>query len=286
MALHYDYAVVPARVRKPKDKPSVEGTVGVISTWIIAALRNNTYFDIYELNNDILEKLEEFNITPFQKKNGCRKSIFLEEEQCELISLPESHYELSSWSKATVQYNYHISVDKMYYSVPYEYIKYLVDVKTTKNIIEIFYKNIRIASHVRKYGNPNQYQTVIEHMPANHQSYLNWNGDRFILWAEEIGESTTAVIKGILSYYKVEQQGYKSCLALVKSADKYSIERLENACKRALLYSPKPSYKMVDNILKTGSDKIDNTVKNKNDLSESKHGIVRGADYYRRNRND
>lgn len=138
MAEHYDTAVIPARVRKPKDKPNAEGTVGIISTWIIAALRNQKFFSLSELNNAIREKLNSFNKKPFQKKEGSRYSIFLEEEKPMLMPLPTTPYELAIWKKATVQFNYHISVDKMHYSVPYEYIKHEVDVRVTCNVIEVF----------------------------------------------------------------------------------------------------------------------------------------------------
>lgn len=123
MAEHYGLAIVPARVRKPKDKPSVEGTVGSISTWIIASLRNQKYFSLSDLNKSITKKLLLFNERPFQKKPGSRLSTFLEEEKDTLQPLPTTPYELALWKKATVQFNYHITVDKMHYSVPYEYIK-------------------------------------------------------------------------------------------------------------------------------------------------------------------
>ena len=123
MAEHYNTSIMPARVRHPKDKPSAEGTVGIISTWIIASLRNQQFFSIKELNEAIHKKLTEYNTKSFQKKPGNRLSAFTEEEKFALIPLPASPYELATWKKATVQYDYHISVDKIYYSVPYEYIQ-------------------------------------------------------------------------------------------------------------------------------------------------------------------
>lgn len=118
MAEYYGTAVIPARVRKPKDKPNAEGTVGIILTWIIAALRNQRHFSVAELNRSISEKLDEFNERPFQKKEGSRLSVFLSEEKPMLLPLPAAPYELATWKIATVQFNYHISVDKMHYSVP------------------------------------------------------------------------------------------------------------------------------------------------------------------------
>lgn len=282
MAEHYGTAVIPARVRAPKDKPSVEGAVGVISTWIIAALRNQKHFTLQELNEAIHEKLIEFNEKPFQKKPGCRLSAFLEEEKSTLLPLPASPYELAYWKTATVQFNYHISADKIHYSVPYEYIKHQVDVRITRNVIEIFYKNLRIASHVRLRGRAGQYSTVPEHMPENHQNYNSWNSARFISWAQSIGPNTAIAVKAILSSHKVEQQGYRSCIALLKLADKYSVIRLEEACQKALSYTPRPNYKSIQTILQTGQDKVkkqDDAMTSMND-NTTQFGFTRGAGYY------
>lgn len=282
MAEHYGTAVIPARVRKPKDKPSVEGTVGIISTWIIAALRKQTYFSLQELNEAIRQKLTIFNNKPFQKKPGCRLSAFLEEEKNTLMPLPTTSYELAYWKTAIVQFNYHISIEKMHYSVPYEYIKHQVDVRITRNTIEFFYKNLRIASHVRLHGRVGQYNTIPEHMPENHQSYNSWNADRFISWAKNIGPNTTIAVKAIFSSHKIEQQGYKSCIALLKLADKYSVIRLEEACQKALSYTPRPGYKSIQTILKTGQDQMRNQESampiNKDNANE--FGFTRGASYY------
>ena len=197
MAEHYGTAIIPARVRTPKDKPNAEGTVGNISTWITAALRNEQFFSLAELNRAIREKLEQFNRRLFQKKEGSRLDLFLEDEKPLLSPLPATRFELSDWKTATVQFNYHISVDGMLYSVPYEYIKKKVDVKVTDTTIEIFYNHNRIASHRRLKGRPGQYSTITEHMPEDHQKYLEWNGDRFRKWAERIGINTYTVVNAI-----------------------------------------------------------------------------------------
>jgi transposase len=282
MAEHYGTAVIPARVRRPKDKPNAEGAVGVISTWIIAALRHQRFFSLGELNESIKEKLYEFNHKPFQKKPGSRLSTFLEEEKYALLPLPASPYELAIWKIATVLFNYHISVDKMHYSVPYEYIKHKVDVRITRNVIEVFFNNHRICSHPKLHGREGQYSTVIEHMPEDHKKYTAWNSERFISWAESIGPNTTIAVKAILASHKVEQQSYKGCMALLKLADKYAVNRLEAACERALSYTPSPSYKSIQTILKTGLDKAIKDEPVKTDESAN-FGFTRGADYYGRN---
>lgn len=283
MAEHYGTAVIPARPRTPKDKAFVEGSVGVVSTWIIAALRNRQFFSLAELNEAVSERLYEFNHKPFQKKEGSRAAAF-EEEKPFLLPLPAVPFELAMWKVATVQYSYHISVDKHNYSVPYEYIKQKVDVRLTSHTVEVFFEGNRIASHPRLYGRPNQYSTLETHMPPDHQKYLQWNGERFLHWAEQIGENTEVVVHHFLTMYAVEQQGYKACMALLKLTDKYPPERLENACRKALSYTPQPSYKSIQSILKSGQDKLlldepEPTVK-----KASQYSFTRGAEYYRRDK--
>ena len=198
LAQHYNTAIIPARVPAPKDKPSVEGNVGHVSTWITAALRNEQFFSLEELNQEIRKKLKKYNAASFQKKEGSRQKLFLEDEKPLLMPLPATRFELAEHRTATVQFNYHIAVDKMYYSVPYQYIKDKVDVRVTDTTIEIFKDFRRIASHKRLYGRPGQYSTVLEHMPPDHQKYLEWNGDRFRKWAETIGINTYKVVNSML----------------------------------------------------------------------------------------
>jgi transposase len=279
MAEHYGTAIIPARVRTPKDKANAEGTVGNISTWITAALRNEQFFSLAELNRAIRDKLELFNRRLFQKKEGSRLSLFLEEKPF-LSPLPATRFELADWKQATVQFNYHISVDRMLYSVPYEYIKKKVDVRVTDTTVEIFYNHNRIASHRRLTGRPGQYSTVTEHMPEDHQKYLEWNGDRFRKWASQIGPNTHTVVNAILTSVRVEQQTYRSCMGLLKLAEKYSNALLEAACKKALGYTASPSYKSVKNILTANAEKLAASSDEK--TTHKTHGITRGADYYRR----
>lgn len=283
MAEHYNTAIIPACVRTPKDKPNAEGTVGNISTWITAALRNEQFFSLAELNAAIRKKLYEFSRRPFQKKEGSRYEIFRDEELPLLAKLPATPYEIAEWKAATVQFNYHISVDGMLYSVPYEYIKRKVDVRVTDTTIEIFYNHNRIASHRRLYGRRGQYSTITEHMPKDHQKYLEWNGDRFRQWAERIGINTSKVVNALLASQPVEQQSYRSCMGLLKLADKYSVDRLEAACARALTYTASPSYKSIKNILAAGQEHISSEKSKENPSpTPNQHAITRGADYYRR----
>ena len=277
MAEHYGTAIIPCRVKAPKDKGHVEGTVGIISTWILAALRDQQFLSLYELNSAIREKLNEFNNKPFQRKEGSRQIAF-GEEKLFLIPLPQNPFELATWKIATVQYNYHISVDSQNYSVPYEYIKQKVDVRLTRNIVEVFFEGHRICSHPRLYGRKGQYSTQDIHMPPDHRKYVEWNGNRFRKWAEKIGSNTAAVVEHLLTSHPVEQQGYKSCMALLKLADNYSIDRLEAACKKAFSYTVRPSLKSVQTILKSGQDKL--PVEEQPLSQPSPYGFTRGAAYY------
>ena len=282
MAEHYGTAIIPARPVKPKDKPNAEGTVKVLETWILAALRNRKFFTFQELNKAIHKKLEEFNAKPFQKKKGSRLSAFLEEERDFLMPLPASPYETAVWSTATIQPDYLITVGNCKYSVPYEFIGKKVDIRAAEKSIEVFYHGDRIASHVRKMYAPEPIY-VPEHMPENHRKVLEYTTETFLDWGKSMGHSTHLVIKHFLFMHKVEQQGYKSCASLMKLADRYGTDRLENACTKALSYTPNPSLKNISTILKNGQDKVVLTsesarVSNKESL---KYGITRGASYYK-----
>ena len=208
MADHYNTIVMPARVRSPKDKPSGEGSVGVISTWIIAALRNTHCFSIEELNEEVWKKLEEFNQRPFTRKEGCRYSAFEEEEKFSLSPLPDMPYKISEWKTEKVRPDYHISVESMFYSVPYEYINRQVDVKLTDDMVAIYYNHMWLTSHKKLYGRFGQISTVRDHMPDNHKLFIDQTPEVAIEWAESIGASTLSVVHYLLDSYQSENKHY------------------------------------------------------------------------------
>jgi len=282
MAEHYGTAIIPTRVRAPRDKATVEGTVGVVSSYILAAIRSQQFFTLGELNEVVLEKLRALNHKPFQKKDGSRATLFAT-ERASLLPLPRNTFEMALWKTATVSFNYHVEVDGRCYSVPYEYIKREVDVRVTRNIVEVFFEGNRVCSHVRLFDRQDKYSTQDAHMPPNHQQYAMWNGDRFRKWAAKFGPQTTRVTESILSGYKVEQQGYRSCMALLKLGDSYSPERLEAACGKALFYTPRPGYKTVQTILKSGQDRH---LETSAPAPASNQGFTRGASYYKGGRID
>ena len=254
-----------------------------MSTWITAALRNEQFFSLQELNQEIKKRLKNYNEANFEKKEGSRLSLFLGEEKPLLAPLPATRFELAEHRTATVQFNYHVAVDKMYYSVPYQYIKDTVDVRITDTTIEVFKDHRRIASHRRLYGRPGQYSTVTEHMPPDHRKYLEWNGDHFRKWAETIGTNTYKVVNGLLTSGRVEQQSYRSCMGLMKLAEKKSPQELEAACTKALNYSNSPSYKSIKNILAADKALSEQTAEEPRDDSDQ-YGITRGARHYGGNR--
>lgn len=285
MASHYGTVVIPARVRRPKDKASAEGTVGVISTWILAALRNRQFFSLRELNKAIREKLIEFNAKPFQVKDGCRESVFIQEEQQLLLPLPDTAYELATWTTATVAYNYHIQIEKRYYSVPFEYIHHKVDVRISSRMIEVFYQANRIASHRRLESNNERYQTSFEHMPKDHQEYHRWDASRFLEWGQSIGAHTEKAIKSILASYRVEQQAYRTCMAVLSIEKKHGADKLENACQRALAYTPNPSFRIIKTIITADEQRVTNEQAHES-AQNSEYAINREAGYYGRTENE
>jgi len=276
LAEYYGTAIMPTRVYSPKDKASVEGAVGNISSFILATLRNQKFFTLRELNEAIRGKLHAFNHKPFQKKDGSRATWFAEEKTV-LLPLPRDPFELAVWKLATVAFNYHVGVEEQFYSVPFDLIKRRVDVRLTRNMVEIFIEGNRVCSHVRLYGRRGQYSTQEAHMPPDHQKYTQWNGERFRKWAAKTGQNAETVVEGILTGYKVEQQGYRACMALLKLGDQYSPQRLEAACAKALEYSPRPSYKTIQLILKSGQDKIQQEIA---PPELSPFSFTRGAGYY------
>jgi transposase len=279
MAEYYNTAVIPARPYSPRGKPNVESAVGVLSTWIIAALRNEKFFSFAALNEAIAVKLKEFNEKPFQKKNGSRLQAFEQEEKAYLQPLPISPYEMAQWQTTTIQPDYLITIKKIKYSVPYEYIGQNVDIRITSSTIEVFYHSHRIASHIRRYGICDM-QICKEHMPEKHQKVLSWNRDTFLGWARDVGKSTHIVMESFFASVKVEQQCYKSCAALMKLRDRYSLSRIEDACSRALLYTPSPSFKNIHTILKTGQDKHALNPSVTPTKRSGKYGYTRGAHYF------
>ena len=231
MANHYDTVVIPSRVRKAKDKAKVEVGVQVVERWILARLRNHQFFSLRQLNETIAELLIKLNNTAFQKLPGCRKQMFEALDKPALKPLPLQPYAYAEWKIAGVNIDYHIEVNFHYYSVPYQLIGKKLDVRITENTIECFYKSKSVASHIRSYLK-GRHTTLAEHMPKSHQQWAKWTPQRFINWAAKIGPHTTELIEVILNSRKHPQQGFRSCMGILRLSKSYDDQRLEAACRR------------------------------------------------------
>lgn len=278
---HYSVAIMPTQVRKPKQKASVEGTVGKIATFIIAKFRNTRFFNLQHMEMEIMEALKEFNDIPFQKREGSRSIIFNEYEKEYLRALPSIPYEICEWAyQYKVALDYHISYKTNKYSVPYQYVGKKVDLKINSNTIEMYFNHSRIAIHPRfpeyvKY----KYSTEESHMPDAFKR-MEWDDQRLRDWAKKIGPNTAIVIDRIFESVPIKEQGYNSCLAVLRLSKKFTNDRLENACELALTKMTRPRYSHLNGILSNNQDVVWAEENNKSKVKKDEGGFVRGADYY------
>jgi len=279
MAAHYGAVIIPARVRKARDKAKVESGVQVSEHWVLAPLRNHTFFSLLELNRAIAEKIDELNHRPFQKLEGTRKFLFETLERPALKPLPIQRYLYADWKLARVNIDYHIELDHHYYSVPYQLIHQQLDVRFTDLVVEILFKGRRVASHRRSY-HKGGFTTLREHMPKAHQQYLDWTPSRLLRWAAQTGPSTEKLVAAIFDHRPHPEQGYRSCMGILRLGKTYSADRLENACARALQIKAY-SYKQVESILKKGLDRQPlATTASQPSLPLLEHANLRGKQYY------
>jgi len=277
LAQHYGTAVIPARPRKAKDKAKVEVGVQVVERWILARLRNRTFFSLADLNQAIRELLDELNTRLMKHLGRSRRELFEALDRPALKPLPEQPYEFAIWKKARVNIDYHVEFERHYYSVPHTLIHEEVYVRATEGTIEIFFNNQRIASH-RRSNALGRHTTLSEHMPPAHQKYQEWSPDRFTRWAQTIGPHTTQLVQALLTSRKHPQQAYRSCLGLLRLASRYGEERLEAACCRALPAGIH-SYKGVKNILDAKLDQVE--PEEPAPVVPPSHENIRGQTYYR-----
>lgn len=280
LAEHYGTAIVPTRIRRPKDKSLAEGTVKFVSTWVIAALRNQKFFSVKEAQEAVHEKLEQLNDRPFQKREGSRRTAYLEEEKEFMQPLPSSEYEPAIWTTATISTDYLVSDGKNRYSVPFDLIGERVDIRLTRNSVEVFYHGTRAAVHYRLGTAQRDPVVKQEHMTPEHRKYLNYNSDDFTIWAKEIGPKTSEVVCYFLTSGKAPEQGYKACASLTKLAARYGGERLEDACEGILAYTSAPSIRNISTILKNDHDKAAAEKRAPKVTSPNSYGITRGASYF------
>lgn len=225
----------------------MEAGVQLVERWVLARLRNRTFFGLGELNRAIREELRKLNERPFQKLEGSRLSAFEALDRPALRPLPAKRYEFAQWSRPTVNIDYHVEVEKNFYSVPYSLTGQKVEARFTSSTVEIFHRGRRVASHQRAQGK-GKHVTDPAHMPPNHREYLEWTPDRLTRWASEVGPDTTELVRAVLKSRPHPQQGYRSCLGIMRLARQYPPERMEAAARRALAYGAL-SYRSVKSIL-------------------------------------
>ena len=276
-AAHYGCALLAARPAHPRDKPKVENAVLVVERWILARLRNRRFFSLAELNQAIRQLLVDLNQRPFKKLPGCRRSAFEALDAPALRPLPAHRFELFSWKTAKVNIDYHVEFERHYYSVPHRLVGQVVELRVTAKLVEAFCAHQRVASHARS-ALVGKHTTVAEHMPASHRAHLEWTPAKLIDWGRRIGVSAAAVVTWQLEHRPHPEQGYRACLGLLALVRRYSAERLEAACTRAMALRA-PHLKSVTNILKSGLDRQPSLFPATSSPT-IEHENVRGPDYY------
>jgi transposase len=279
MLEHYDTAALPARPHKPRDKAKVEVGVQIVERWILARLRKQTFFSLAEVNLAIKPLLDQLNRKPFKKLPGSRSSLFESIDKPALKPLPGQSYEYAEWKKARVHLDYHIEIDGHYYSVPHSLIKRELDVRLTATGVECFIGAQPVAVHPRSFTR-GAHSTITEHMPKSHRAHLEWTPGRFLNWALSIGPHTRDLVQQILTTRPHPEMGFRSCLSLLSLEKKFSADRLEAACERALALGS-PTRRSVLSILEKGLDS--QPLPESDDQAAATplvHENVRGAAYY------
>jgi transposase len=276
MAMHDGVGVLPARPYKPRDKAKVENAVLVVERWIVAALRHRRFFSLAELNQAIRELLEKLNQRPFRKRPGSRTTLFAELDQPALAPLPTQRFELHHWTQARVNIDYHVQLDRHFYSVPYTLTGQQVEIRSTATTLEIFHRGERVASHARSHQ-PSQATTIPAHRPKSHQQHLAWPPSRLVAWAQSVGPFTAQRFAAILASKPHPEMGYRSCLGILRLGQRYSNPRLEAAAQRAVV-TDACSYRSIQSILERSLDR--QPLESPPSPPPLQHENLRGAAYF------
>lgn len=274
---HYGVAIIPARPYRARDKAKAEVGVQVVQRWIVAALRKRKFFSLAEVNQAIAELLVRLNQRPFRKRPGNRATLFAQLDQPALRPLPAARYQFGEWEKARVNIDYHIEVERHFYSVPYALVHQQVDVHLTGETIEILHRGVRVASHVRSWEVAKA-STLPEHMPKAHQKHVGRTPSRLIEEAQQVGPLTGQLVEAILAAKRHPEQGYRSCLGILRLSKTYPVERMEAAarrCLRARAYN----VQSMDSILKHQLDRLP-PPGDAPSRPVVDHDNIRGADYF------
>ena len=282
LAMHYEVGVIPARIRKARDKAKVEVGVQIAQRWVVAALRHRKFFSLGELNSAIAELIPVLNQRPFKKRPGSRAALFAELDRPAMRPLPTAPFVNAVWSKAVVNIDYHAAVDHSFYSVPYRLTRKTVEVRATANTVEIFHKGERVASHARALQ-PNTPVTVHEHRPKSHQEHLAWPPSRLVQWGSTVGPLTSQLVDRLMAERPHPEMGYRACLGILRLSGKYGPERMEKAAGRALLLGV-CSYKSVQSILVKKLDTLPELGPAEpspaGSTTPQDHGNIRGSEYF------
>jgi transposase len=278
LAGHYRCVVIPARPYRPKDKSRVELSVLLVCRWVLARLRHQRFFSLEELNAAIRPLLTDLNERPFQRLPGSRRSVFEALDRPAMRALPPTPYVFAEWKERTVAFDYHVDVDRHYYSVPHALVGHTVWARFTATTVEVFFRSERVASHVRSYQR-GAHTTLPEHMPKSHRAHAEWSPKRLIQWGTTIGMHTGAVVEHLLRSKPHPEQGYRACLGLLALGRQYGEERLEAASALAV-HLGSPTRKSVKSILESGRDLRRSNQTEPLDLELPAHGNVRGPGYY------
>jgi len=279
MALHYGTTVLPARPRSPRDKAKVEVAVQIAERWILGRLRNEVFFSLGALNARIGVLLVELNARVMKRYGKSRRQLFAEIEKPALGPLPSARFEYCEWSRAKVNIDYHIVFDGHFYSVPHALVHEQVEVRATEAAVEVVLRSSRVASHVRSRVRGG-FSTLPDHMPRAHRAHADWTPSRILSWAEKVGLGTRALCEAILIDRPHPEQGFRSCLGILRLGKRYGQDRLEAACARALRVRAR-SYRHVESILKHGLDRV--PARDDEERTQQltlTHENVRGRDYY------
>jgi len=280
-AAHTGTVILPARPAHPRDKAKVEAGVLVAERWILARLRHQQFFSLAELNARIAELLEDLNARVMRRYGKSRRTLFEELERAALGALPAERFTYAEWTRVKVSIDYHVQVDHAYYSVPYRLVGEHLEARLAAATVELFQRGERVAAHARA-GRRGQYRTDAAHMPSAHRQHHDWSPSRLIAWAAKVGPSTAALVEAILADRPHPEQGYRSCLGLMRLARGYGAERLEAAAARALAARAR-SYKHVESILKHGLDRLPartTAAPSSTTPPAAAHAHLRGKDYY------
>jgi len=270
MAGHYGTVVVPARPYRATDKAPVETSVQIVERRIIAKLRHCKFLSFNELAEAFYTELEMLNDQPFQKRPGCRRSVFLETEQNELMKLPSKRYEYAFFKQAKASFDYHVSLDKnQYYSVPYQYAGQNVLLRWNSRTVEVFFEGERIACHIRNNDPKVRYITEPSHMPESHRAVADWSPRRFISWAAKTGDKTKEYITSLLKQKDHPEQAFRTCAAILRLASTVTKERMEEVCTLAVAQNIY-SYTYFSRLLE-----------NRDSHKPVIHGNLRGKDYFK-----